>query len=105
MSGTSHSHLEVLLRLGRLVAEAGRRMDERLGALHGLSFVDLGVLAEVGKSPSGLIRSLELSERLGVSQSTLTRILIPLEKIGLIKRQRDPSDARAGFTSITPTGR
>ena len=105
MSSTTHSHVDTLLGLARLLAEVNRRMDGRLGAFHGLSFVDLAVLAEVEKSPSGLIRRVDLAERLGVTQSAVTRILIPLEKIGLVKRRRDPNDARVGFTSITETGR
>lgn len=105
MSSISHSHVNVLLRLARILAEVNRRMDGRLGAFHGLSFVDLAVLAEVEKSPSGVIRRVDLAERLGLTQSAVTRILIPLEKIGLVKRRRDPNDARVGFTSITATGK
>ena len=105
MSSTSHSRVDVLLRLARILAEVNRRMDGRLGAFHGLSFVDLAVLTEVEQSPSGVIRRVDLAERLGLTQSAVTRILIPLEKIGLVKRRRDPNDARVGFTSITATGK
>jgi DNA-binding MarR family transcriptional regulator len=105
MSSTSHSHVDVFLRLARLLAEVNRRMDGRLGAFHGLSFVDLAVLTEVEKSPSGHIRRVDLAEGLGLTQSAVTRILIPLEKIGLVKRRRDPNDARVGFTTMTDTGR
>ena len=101
MSSTTHSHVGVLLRLARILAEVNRRMDGRLGAFHGLSFVDLAVLTEVQQSPSGVIRRVDLAEKLGLTQSAVTRILIPLEKIGLVKRRRDPNDARVGFTSIT----
>ena len=105
MSSTTHSHVGVLLRLARILAEVNRRMDGRLGAFHGLSFVDLAVLTEVQQSPSGVIRRVDLAEKLGLTQSAVTRILIPLEKIGLVKRRRDPNDARVGFTSITATGK
>jgi len=105
MSSTSQSNVGVLFRLARLLAETNRRMDGRLGAFHGLSFVDLAVLTAVHKSASGQIRRVDLAEQLGLTQSAVTRILIPLEKIGLVKRRRDPNDARVGFTSITSTGR
>lgn len=105
MSSTYHSRVDVLFRLARLLAETNRRMDGRLGAFHGLSFVDLAVLTAVQSSPSGQIRRVDLAEQLGLTQSAVTRILIPLEKIGLVKRRRDPNDARVGFTSITATGR
>jgi DNA-binding MarR family transcriptional regulator len=105
MSTTSHSYIDVLFGLSRVLAETSRRMDGRLGAFHGLSFVDLAVLTAVQKSAAGQIRRVDLAEHLGLTQSAVTRILIPLEKIGLVKRRRDPNDARVGFTSITATGR
>ena len=40
-----------------------------------------------------------------MTQSAITRILIPLEKIGLIAREHDPRDARVGYAAITKAGR
>jgi DNA-binding MarR family transcriptional regulator len=40
-----------------------------------------------------------------VTQSAVTRILIPLEKMGLVTREQDARDARIGYAAITNTGR
>jgi len=97
------------LEFGRLVsrtnAELTRRLDRRLGALHGLSFVDFTVLGELAADSSGKLRRVDLAERLGLTQSAVTRILLPLEKIGLVSRHPDPNDARVGYAAITKTGK
>ncbi len=47
----------------------------------------------------------EISERVGLSQSTLTGMLARMEKNGLIERRRDSSDGRAIRVRLTPQGR
>ena len=97
--------LEFSLLVSRTNAELTRRLDRRLGALHGLSFVDFTVLNELAKDTGGKLRRVDLAERLGLTQSAVTRILLPLEKIGLVSRHPDPNDARVGYAAITKTGR
>jgi len=96
--------LELALLVSRTNAELTRRLDRRLGALHGISFVDFSVLNELGREPSHL-RRVDLAERMGLTQSAVTRILLPLEKIGLVSRHPDPNDARVGYAALTKTGR
>ncbi len=52
----------------------------------------------------GLTQS-ELVRRLGVEPPTVTKALRRLERIGLITRRPDPSDARALRVYLTPEGR
>jgi DNA-binding MarR family transcriptional regulator len=40
-----------------------------------------------------------------VSASTITRMVAPMEKIGLVAREADERDARLGFVAITDAGR
>ena len=97
--------LRFCLALSRMNGQVNRRLDGKLGALHGLSFVDFTVLLELSAQPQGRLRRVDLAEKLGVTQSAITRILIPLEKIGLVAREQDPRDARVGYAAITKTGR
>ena len=97
--------LEFSLLVSRTNAELARRLDRRLGALHGLSFVDYNVLGELAADSSGKLRRVDLAENLGLTQSAVTRILLPLEKIGLVSRHPDPHDARVGYAALTKTGR
>ncbi len=97
--------LEFSLLVSRTNAELTRRLDRRLGAFHGLSFVDYIVLNELARESNGKLRRVDLAEKLGLTQSAVTRILLPLEKIGLVSRHPDPNDARVGYAALTKTGR
>lgn len=97
--------LQFSLLVSRTNAELTRRLDRRLGSLHGLSFVDYIVLNELSGDPNGRLRRVDLAEKLGLTQSAVTRILLPLEKIGLVSRHPDPNDARVGYAALTKTGR
>ncbi len=96
--------LEFCLRLNRAYASVSRRLDVDLGTYHGLSFSDFTLLLNLGRAPGGRLRRVDLAERLGLTASGATRALLPLEKIGLVKRQADPHDARVGYAVLTSAG-
>lgn len=102
---TAAMGLELALLVSRTNAELARRLDRRLGAFHGISFVDYSVLNELGRDSNGRLRRVDLAEKMGLTQSAVTRILLPLEKIGLVSRHPDPNDARVGYAALTKTGR
>ena len=95
---------DFVLRLARVHAAFVRRFDASLGSNYGISFGDFQVLNHLARAEGGRLRRVDLAERLGLTASGVTRTLLPLEKIGLVVRQPDPSDARVGFAAVTPTG-
>jgi DNA-binding MarR family transcriptional regulator len=92
------------LRLARAHAVLIRKFDSALGSHHGISFGDFQVLDHLSRAPGGRLRRVDLAERLGLTASGVTRTLLPLEKIGLVKREPDPRDARVGFAAVTAAG-
>ena len=96
--------LEFFFRLSRAYSTLTRRFDSSLGSFHGLSFADFMLLSSLGRAPGTRLRRVDLAERLGLTASGVTRALIPLEKIGLVKRQPDLRDARIGYAVLTPAG-
>lgn len=50
------------------------------------------------------LRLTDLSERLIVARSTVTRLIDALEKRGLVQRSDDDDDRRAQWLSLTPRG-
>jgi DNA-binding MarR family transcriptional regulator len=82
-----------------------RRFDSSLGSLHGIGLSDFVVLACLSEAPGARLRRVDLADRLGLTASAVTRIVGPLERIGLVARRADPSDARVGFAALTETGR
>jgi DNA-binding MarR family transcriptional regulator len=101
---TNSPSLDFCLRLAKAHAALVRRFDRRLGTLHGLSFGDFILLLNLSSAPGEKLRRIDLAEKLGLSASAVTRSLIPLERIGLVKRQRDLRDARIGYAVLTKTG-
>lgn len=98
------SALAFCLRLARAQALLQRRLDNALGARHGISFGDFQLLHHLNRAPAGRLRRVDLAERQGLTASGITRTLLPLEKIGLVTRQPDPRDARVGYAVITAAG-
>jgi len=96
--------LDFCLRLAKANAAMVRRFDGRLGTLHGLSLGDFILLLNLSRAPGGRLRRVDLAEQLGLTASAVTRALIPLERIGLVTRQRDLHDARVGYAALTKAG-
>ncbi|MDC8760724.1 MarR family winged helix-turn-helix transcriptional regulator [Janthinobacterium fluminis] len=97
--------LDFFLRLSHAQALLAARLDDRLGTLHGISCGDFQLLTQLGRAPGARLRRSELAERVALSPAGVTRMLQPLEKIGLVARQPDPHDARLGYAALTPAGR
>jgi DNA-binding MarR family transcriptional regulator len=102
---TTNRSLQFCLALSRATATLTRRFDGKLGMWHGISLNDLAILIELRDAPEGRLRRVDLAEHLGVTASGVTRALIPLEKIGLVTRKHDVSDARVSYASLTAAGR
>ena len=95
---------EFCLRMARAWASMSRRLDNSLGSLHGISFYDYQLVLTPMRAPGGRLRRIDLASQLGLTASSVTRSLLPLEKIGLVGRQTYSGNARAGFAILTPTG-
>jgi DNA-binding MarR family transcriptional regulator len=103
-SNSNTKSLDFCLRVAKANAALVRRFDGRLGTLHGLSFGDFILLLHLSRAPGGRLRRVDLADKLGITASAVTRALIPLERIGLVSRQRDLHDARVGFAALTKSG-
>ena len=79
-----------------------RRSDNQAGARPDLTLAQLSILLTL--LDSGPIRMTELAARERVRTPTTTVAIRRLEKLGLVKRSRDPSDMRAVLVEVTPEG-
>jgi DNA-binding MarR family transcriptional regulator len=96
--------LEFCLSLAKVHARLARRFDGRLGSWHGISFADFILLLQLSRAPGSRLRRVDLATELGLTGSAVTRALIPLEKIGLVRREPDPRDARVGYAVLSRSG-
>jgi DNA-binding MarR family transcriptional regulator len=98
------TNLGIVLDLTRARTLVLRDLDHPLGSHHGLGLNDLAVLLELKSAPGQTLRRVELARRLAVTTSGIARQLAPLEKIGLVTRESNPSDARLALVVLTPRG-
>lgn len=97
------SQLDTCLRLATTQARFARRFDRALSH-HGLSFTDFCILVHLDRSPERRLRRVDLAERLELTPSGVTRLLGPLERIGVVGRESSERDARVAFATLTDAG-
>lgn len=81
-----------------------RRLDAELEAAHGLPLTSYEVLLSLEDAPGQRRRMSELADTLLLSQSGVTRLVDRLERQGLVRRERCPSDGRGFYAVLTPVG-
>jgi DNA-binding MarR family transcriptional regulator len=97
--------LNAILRLIRAQSHLQNRFAAELGGVHGLSVNELMLLMHLDQAAGGRLRRVDLAERLDLSQSGVSRMLAPIEKVGWVDRAEDPRDGRVGYVMLTPAGR
>ncbi|MFO1114752.1 MAG: MarR family transcriptional regulator [Beijerinckiaceae bacterium] len=97
--------LSAVLHLLQAHARLEERFSGELGAVHGLSLKEILLLMHVARASRERLSRVDLAKRLSISPSTITRMTLPLEKLGLIGREADPRDARLAYVVLTEAGR
>lgn len=90
------------LDLAQAQAILTRRFDSGLGGLGLSEFMILLALSE-GEGES--MRRIDLADKIGLTASGVTRLLAPMEKIGLIKREANTQDARVSSVMLARGGK
>jgi DNA-binding MarR family transcriptional regulator len=73
--------------------------------MHGIGFTDFVILYLLSQAAGGRMRRIDLAEKVGITASGVTRILLPMEKTGLVTREAAERDARVSFVVLTEGGR
>ncbi len=94
--------LKVFINLSKILTENSRRFN---GGLDGIGFNEFVILFHLNQAPDKKIRRIDLAEKMGLTASGVTRILAPMEKIGLIKKETAARDARISYVAITSSGK
>lgn len=94
---------EAVLAFTSLHTHFIRRIERPLSA-HGLSFSEFLVLRALHAAPDHTLRRGDLAEAVGLTASGVTRLLQPMEKIGLVGKEPHPRDARMSLVTLTEAG-
>lgn len=97
-----NTSIEFLLALAKFEAIISRKLDARLG---GIGFTEFQILYHLSLAENEKMRRVDLAENIGLTASGITRLLLPMEKIGLIKKQADETDARVSYVILAKGGK
>ena len=90
-----------LIRLREAVM---REIDRRLNHEGLISLADYGVLITLVTAPGVRLRMSDLGNQRMLTPSGITRVVVRLERQGLVRREPDPEDGRAAFAALTRPG-
>ncbi|WP_228445320.1 MarR family winged helix-turn-helix transcriptional regulator [Chryseobacterium nakagawai] len=91
------------MNINKVQSVIARKFDSL--SAHGLGFNDFVILYILSQSPESKMRRIDLAEKIGVTASGITRLLNPLEKVGLVTRETNERDARVSYVLITLNGK
>ena len=102
MSVTADSN--IVLNFIAVQSRIYRYVDRALAA-HGISFTEFQVMRGLADAPDLTMRRIDLAEQVGLTASGVTRLLAPMEKRGLVKKQANARDARVSLVKLTSAGK
>jgi DNA-binding MarR family transcriptional regulator len=91
--------LESIFQISRTFSIMSRRFDAGLG---GISLNECIILSSLLQAPENKMRRIDLAEKIGFTPSGITRLLLPMEKIGLVLREKNEHDARVSYVILAP---
>ncbi|KAF0847132.1 MarR family transcriptional regulator [Nocardia caishijiensis] len=91
-------------RASALVATVDSGLGKWLTLHHGIGLTEYHALRQLAAAPDKEIRVSELAGRIGLNQSSVTRLLGRLEGRGFTRRDLCSEDGRGVYAVITPAG-
>lgn len=96
--------LELIVELTALQNKIQKQLDGVLFA-HGISFTEFIVLLQLIEAPGNKMRRIDLAQKVGLSASGVTRLLNPMQKIGLVQKEATARDARVSLVALSAAGK
>ena len=94
--------LQFFLKLARVQAQVTRHLDRQSGMFGWTGFQ---VLYYLNSAAEQRMRRIDLAEKLALTASGVTRLLLPMEKLGLVEREACEGDARVSYVKLTAAGK
>ncbi len=94
--------VKFFVNLAKAQTVLNARFDRGLG---GLGFNEFLILLFLDQSDDQQMRRIDLANKIGLTPSGVTRLLLPMEKIGLVKSGDVEEDARVRVVMIAPGGK
>jgi DNA-binding MarR family transcriptional regulator len=82
-----------------------RQLTQALQRQHGIGLSEFRALECLARSADGELRMQELADKVGLGQSSVTRLVGRLDTAGFVMRDLCPDDKRGVYAVITDEGR
>jgi DNA-binding MarR family transcriptional regulator len=105
LTDQSSQAVDAWSRLLRGHAACRRSFDVQLQGDHGLTVNDYGALLLLARAEGARMRRVDLAEGLQLTASGVTRLLVGLERNGLVEPATCASDRRVTYAALTESGR
>ena len=93
-----NTNIDFIVNIAKLHTILSKELD---GNLWGIWLTDFIVLLYLNKAEWNKLRRIDLAEKVWLTASWITRLLLPMEKIGLVSRVADKYDARVSYVLLT----
>ena len=80
-----------------------KKIDNQL-SIHGINFSEFMIMFHLAHAPEKKMRRIDLAEKIGLSASGITRLVAPMEKIGLVHKEANKRDARVSLVKLSVSG-
>lgn len=95
--------LKFFLNFTTAQSKIAKRFDSIL-SVHGIGLNDFMILFHLTQAHDQKLRRIDLAEKIGLTASGVTRMLVPMEKVGLVTREANERDARVSYVKLTASG-
>ena len=101
---TPSQEVSFVMNLWTMSTITSKKIDGYLGAVHGIGFTEYMALFHLSNAHNKTMRRIDLAHNIGVTASGITRLILPMEKNGLVIKEKNPRDARVSLVRLSPTG-
>jgi DNA-binding MarR family transcriptional regulator len=95
--------VKFLVTLSKTQSVLSKRFDSGMG--NGIGFNEFLILLFLSQATEQKMRRIDLADKIGITASGITRMLLPMEKIGLVKNGDNEADARVRFVYLSSGGK
>jgi DNA-binding MarR family transcriptional regulator len=104
MTGERPEGLQAWTALCEVVDQVRVALNRDLQHYAGLTLADNLVLCQIAMAPGKRLRMVDIAGLLTIGKSAVTKTADRLQDRGLITRERDPSDRRTVYATLTTEG-
>lgn len=96
-------NLDLLIKTNQFKQYIEKQVEFQLN-IQGINMTEFLVMHFLHEAVEHKLRRVDLAGQIGLTASGITRLLKPMEKIGLVKNSSNPRDARVSMVKLTKAG-